>query len=92
MYKLEVCYGDVDEPEMVTAEIPDTTYESFDEACEAASSKFYATMERLLDDPELRFVGPEACLDEYYVVYGYPDPELGYMANRHYCHVSVIER
>ena len=91
MYTLKVSYGDVDEPEMATVDIHGT-YKTWDEACGAASSKFYANLERLREDPELRFIGPEACSAEYYVVYGYLDPELGYMANQHYYMVSVIAR
>ena len=90
MYIPELSYGDVDEPEMATTEILGT-YETMDEACEEAQSKFDAIKERLVD-LEVCFHGGEACPDNYYVIYGYLDPELGYVDNEHYYMVSVVER
>ena len=91
MYAIKVSYGDVgDEPEMATAEILGN-YETWDEACEAAQSKFDAIKERLVD-LEVCVHGGEACRDNYYITYGYLDPELGYVDNEHYYMVSVIER
>ena len=92
MYTLKVAYGDVDdEPEMATTEILGT-YESLDEACEEAKSKFDAIKERLGNDLEVRFGEIEACRDNYYVTYGYYDPNLGRVVADRYYYVSVIER
>ena len=96
MYTIKVSYGDgyyYDEPEMATTEILGT-YESRDEAREAAADKFGDIMERLGDDLEVHFHALEASLDldNYYVIYGYLNQELGYVDNEHYYMVSVIER
>ena len=92
MYTLKVSYGDVDdEPETATVEILGT-YGSWDEACEAAKSKFDAIMELLGDNFEIRFGEIEGSLDNYYVTYGYYDDEIGCVDNEHYYMVSVIER
>ena len=95
MYTLKMSYGDgyyYDEPEMATTEILGT-YESRDEACEAAADKFGDIMERLGDDLEVHFHALEASLDldSYYVIYGYLNQELGYVDNEHYYTLSVIE-
>ena len=92
MYTLKVSYGDVDdEPETATVEILGT-YGSWDEACEAAKSKFDAIMELLGDDIDKRFREVKESLDNYYVTYGYYDDDIGYVDNEHYYMVSVIER
>ena len=92
MYTLKVSYGDVDdEPETATVEILGT-YGSWDEACEAAKSKFDAIMELLGDDLDIRLHEIEASRYDYYVIYGYFDPELGCVDNEHYYMVSVTER
>ena len=93
MYTLKMSYGDVgDEPEMATTDILGT-YESLDEACEAAQSEFSAIMGRLGDDPEVCVGAAEACLDDYYVTYGCVDYELGYnLGYEHYYRLFVVER
>ena len=92
MYTIKVSYGDVDdEPEMATTDILGT-YETWDEACEAAADKFDAIKERLCDDLEVRCHGLEASFDSYCVIYGYLNQELGYVDNEHYYMVSVIKR
>ena len=92
MYVVNVSYGDVgDEPEMALTETLGT-YKTLDDACEAAASKFDEIKERLCDDLEVRFHGLEASFDNYYVIYGYLNPELGYVDNEHYYMVSVVER
>ena len=56
MYTLKVSYGVDDKPEMATVEIFGT-YKTWDEACEAAQSKFDTIKERLCNDPDI-------CIDE----------------------------
>lgn len=94
MYTLKMYYGDVeDEPEMATVEVLGT-YESLDEACEAAQSKFDAIMELLVDgdDGDLSFDDIERDCGDYYVSYGYYDCELGCILREYYYRVSVTER
>ena len=91
MYTLKMSYGEtVDEPASATVEILGT-YESLDEACEAAKSKFDEIMD-FLDDIETRFNEIKESRYEYYVSYGFIELELGYVNNEHYYMVSVIER
>ena len=94
MYMVSVyygVYGDYDaEPEMATVETLGT-YESLDEACEAAQSKFDAIKE-CLADTETCVCDIWACLDTYYVSYGYLDPELGYVCETNYYRLSIVER
>ena len=91
MYTLKMSYGYVDEPETATVEILGT-YETRDEACTAAESKFDAIMERLGDDLDTRFRDIERGCGDYYVTYGYCDYELGCVVCDHYYEVSVNER
>ena len=91
MYTIKVAYGYVDdEPEMAAVDIMGT-YESLDDACEEAQSKFDAIKERLVD-LEVCIHALEASFDSYYVIYGYLNPELGYVDNERYYMVSVIKR
>lgn len=90
MYTLKLTRGYVDEPETWTTEALGT-YESMDEACREAESKFRAIMADLTD--EETYVGNvEACYDDYYVTYGDLDAELGCVVADHYYEVNVIER
>ena len=94
MYTLKVSYGYVDdEPGMATVEALGT-YESRDEACEAAQSKFDAINECLGDDLEVRFGAIEGNSRSCYVTYGYYDANLGRLVAGYdrYYYVSVIER
>lgn len=90
MYAIKVSYGYADEPETATVEILGI-YGSLDEACEAAESKFDATMERI-DDVDIRFRTIKESRYDYYVTYGYVEPELGSVFDEFYYEVSVIER
>ena len=91
MYMVRVSYGDVDdEREEATTEILGT-YKTWDEACAAAQSKFDAIKE-CLADTETCVCDIWACLDTYYVSYGYIDLELGYVCETNYYMVSVVER
>ena len=93
MYMLKMSFGDVDdEPETATVEILGT-YESLDEACRAAESKFDAIMDRLRDDDcdELCFGAIERSCCDCYVTYGYRDCELGCILREYYYRVYVIE-
>lgn len=95
MYMLKVSYGDyddVDGPETATVEILGT-YESLDEACEEAKSKFDAIMERIGDDL-VCFGEVAGSLYDYYVTYGDHDVESGRVVwgYDYYCQVSVVER
>ena len=90
MYVVNVSYGDYDaEPELATTETLGI-YESLDDACEAAKSKFDAIMERL-DAPELRCREVKESRYDYYVVYGYYDPELGGVFDEDYYRLSIFE-
>ena len=90
MYTLKMSYGDVDdEPEMATAEILGT-YESLDEACEAAEREFDDIME-LLDDDEAHIYDIERGCGDHYVSYGHCDCEIGRVLNAHYYSVYVVE-
>ena len=92
MYTIKLSYGDVDEPEMATVEILGT-YESWDEAEEAAESKFDAIKERLVD-LKVYFGALEAGCCDYYVTYGYYDanPDRLLAGYDHYYYISIIER
>ena len=89
MYMLELSYGDVDEPEMATTDILGT-YETMDEACEAAKGKFDAITKRLDDDHDIRFCAVETYPDNYYVTYGYLNHKLGCVCQEYYYEVRVI--
>ena len=93
MYMVNVyygVYGDCDaEPELATVETLGT-YESLDEACEVAASKFRAAMESI-DDLELRRRKVKESRYDYYVVYGYYYPELGGVFDEDYCEIRVAE-
>ena len=93
MYMLKVSYGYVDEPETATTDMIGA-YKTLDEACEVAASKFDAIKGLLCNDLEIRFGELSACLDNYYVTYGYLDPEFGraYAGYDHYYYISVVER
>ena len=92
MYTLKMAYGDVDKPEMATV-VTLGTYESRDEACEAAQSKFDAINERLGDDLEVRFGSIEGGCCDCYVTYGHYDTYRGRLVAGYDCYyyVSVIE-
>ena len=94
MYTLKLSHGDVDEPETWVSETLGT-YESLDEVCEAAESKFDAIMERLGDDcddcDELCSGNIERGCGDCYVTYGYRDCELGCVLREYYYRVYVIE-
>ena len=84
MYAIKVSYGDYgDEPAMATAEILGT-YESLDEACEAAKSKFDAIMRRICEY-DTRFGEIERGRCRYYVLYGRVE------LDEYYYMVSVVE-
>ena len=91
MYTLKVSYGYVDEPAMATAEILGT-YESLDEACEAAKSKFDAIKERLAD-PETCYGETEGSQYDYYDAIGDHTVEFGrvFSGVDYYCEVRVAE-
>ena len=93
MYMVNVyygVYGDYDaEPELATVETLGT-YESLDEACEVAKSKFAATM-KTLAVLEFRCRKVKESRYDYYVVYGYYYPELGGVLDEDYCEVRVAE-
>ena len=93
MYMVNVyygVYGDYDaEPELATVETLGT-YESLDEACEVAASKFAATMESLAD-LDLRCRKVRESRYDYYVVYGYYYPEIGGVLDEDYCEIRVAE-
>ena len=93
MYTLKMSHGYVDEPEMETVEVIGT-YETLDEAREAAESKYHVILDYLAESCEVRFGSVEGSLDEYYVTYGDFDVELGrvYGGYTYYYEVSVIER
>ena len=86
MYVVNASYGDCDaEPEMAMTEILGI-YESLDEACEAATSKFDAIMERLGEIDGSSY--------DYYDTCGDHDTEFGrvFSGHDHYCQVRVVER
>lgn len=100
MYIPELSYGDVDEPEMATTEILGT-YETMDEACEAAKSKFDAIMERLGDDhdihfcetetyPDIHLCAPGTYPDRYYVTYGYLNHKLGCVCQEYFYDINIF--
>ena len=94
MYTIKKSFGDVDEPETAVVEVIGT-YESLDEACEAAEEEFAAIMERLgdaYDDCDgVRFDDIERGCGDYYVTYGCYDCELGCVLREYYYRVYVIE-
>ena len=89
MYMPKVAYGYVDEPDKATIENLGT-YETRDEAVDAAQDKFR------------EIVGVSVCdvcddevkggRNECYVTYGYYDPNLGRVVADRYYYVSIIER
>ena len=90
MYMVKVSYGDVDEPETATDEILGT-YETWDDAAEAAQDKFRAIVGDLGD---VCFGEIEGSQYDYYVTYGDYDAEFGrvFSGYDYYCKVSIIER
>ena len=84
-------YGDVDEPELATVETLGT-YETRDEACEVAASKFDAIKERLAD-PETCYGETEGSQYDYYDAIGDHTVECGrvFSGVDYYCKVSIIE-
>ena len=94
MYAIKLSYGDVgDEPEMATAEIIGT-YESLDEACEAAESKFDAILERLTGGEDICFGAVESGCCDHYVTYGDSVYKSGRVSSGYdyYYMVNVVER
>ena len=87
MYTPKVAYGDVDEPDMATVEILGT-YETRDEAVEAAQDKFCA----IVGDADVCFGEVKGGRYKCYVTYGYYDPNLGRVVADRYYYVSIIER
>ena len=70
MYVVNVSYGDCDaEPEMATVEILGT-YESWDEATEAAKDKFDAIMDGLRGNTDICLGDIAGSQYDYYVTYG----------------------
>lgn len=90
MYTLKMSYGYVDEPETATTKILGT-YESLDEVCEAAESKFDAALGRIGDDLDIRFRDIERSCCDCYATYGYYDCELGCVVADHYYRVYIID-
>ena len=94
MYTLKVSYGYVDdEPEEATVEILGT-YETWDEAAEAAKSKFDAILDDLRGDTYLCTCDIPGSQYDYYVEDGGRNVEYGLVFSGHdyYCQVCVIER
>ena len=93
MYTLKVSHGYVDEPETEIVKIMGT-YETLDEACSAAESKFSDIMDDLAGDCERCFGEVEGGCGDYYVTYGAYDCELGrvFAGYNHYYKVSVMTR
>ena len=85
MYTLKVSYGYVDEPETATAETLGT-YETWDDAAEAATSKFDSIMERLGEIDGSSY--------DYYDTCGDHDTEFGrvFSGPDYYFQVRVVER
>ena len=88
MYTLKVAYGDVDEPETATTEYLGT-YETRDEAVEAAQDRFCAIVG---DAADVCFGEMTGGRYKCYVTYGYYDPNLGRVVADRYYYVSIIER
>ena len=93
MYTLKVSYGYVDEPETATTDMLGT-YETWDEACEAAESKFDAIMEDLSGNTDICFGDIAGSQYDYYVTYGDHNCESGrvFSGYDYYCQVAVVER
>ena len=92
MYTLKVSYGYVADPEMATAEILGT-YETWDEAAEAAEDKFKAILGDL-SGTDICFGEIESSLCDHYVTYGGPIVGSDRVSSGYdyYYYVSVVER
>ena len=92
MYTLKVSYGYVDEPEMATAEILGT-YESLDEATEAAHDKFRAIVDAL-SGTDVCFGLVEGSLCDYCVTYGDSIYKSGRVSSGYdyYYQIGVVKR
>ena len=89
MYKIKLYCGCIAEPESAEVKVIGT-YESLDEACEAAKDEF-DTIKAYLCNLGVRIIEVEACLDSYYIVYSC-NPALGCVIAAQYYMVSVTER
>ena len=93
MYTLKVSYGYVDEPEMALTETLGT-YETWDEACEAAEDKFLAIMADLRGDTDTCYGEIEGSQYDYYVEEGDRNVESGrvFSGYDYFCQVAVVKR
>ena len=94
MYAIKVSYGDVDdEPEMATVDIMGT-YETLDEATEAANDKFSAILDGLRGNTDICFGDIAGSQYDYYVTYGDSVYKSGRVTSGYdyYYYVSVVER
>ena len=94
MYTIKVSYGDYDDIEGPEPDVVETlgTYESLDEACDAAEDKFYAIVARLSEAFDARCDEIKTCRDNHCIRYGYYDCEISRWDNRSYYMVSVVEQ
>ena len=93
MYAIKVAYGDVgDEPEMATIDIIGS-YETWDEACEAAEDKFKSILHGLIGT-DICFGGIASSQYDHYVTYGDHDVESGRVVwgYDYYYYVNVVKR
>ena len=90
MYTLKGAYGDVDdEPEMATV-VTLGTYETRDEASEAARREL-GEIKEWLDGFEASY-DIKARLNTYYVEYRYIELEHGYECKEEYYKLSIVKR
>ena len=93
MYTLKVSYGYVDEPEMALTETLGT-YETWDEACEAAKDKFLAIMADLRGNADICVGDIAGSQYDYYVTYGDSVCKSGRVTSGYdyYYYVTVAKR
>ena len=93
MYMLKVSYGYVDEPDMATTDILGT-YETWDEAVEAAEDKVSSILDNLRGDTYLGPCDIPGSQYDYYVEEGDRNVESGrvFSGPDYYCQVAVVER
>ena len=92
MFKAKVAYGHVDEPEPVTTDVLGT-YETWDEATEAAKDKFNAIIDDLSGNTDICFGDIAGSQYDYYVTYGDSVHKSGRVTSGYdyYCQVAVVE-
>jgi len=91
MYTLKVSYGYVDDEPETTGMLG--TYETWDEAADAAENKFSSILDDLSGNTDICFGDIAGSQYDYYVTYGDHNFESGrvFSGYDYFCQVAVVE-